>query len=110
MSYRSSPILARMCSFQRRRRNTPQYILWRSPMLSSNYNPDVLSCIANLSSDEVFTPPQLANQMLDILPKEIWSDKSITFLDPVCKSVFFQAEDGIRDWSVTGVQTCALPI
>src|SRR5262249_58372940 len=24
--------------------------------------------------------------------------------------VFFQAEDGIRDWSVTGVQTCALPI
>ena len=23
---------------------------------------------------------------------------------------FFQAEDGIRDWSVTGVQTCALPI
>src|ERR1019366_3237906 len=27
--------------------------------------------------------------------------------EPVC---FFQAEDGIRDWSVTGVQTCALPI
>src|SRR5258706_14341067 len=25
-------------------------------------------------------------------------------------SFFFQAEDGIRDWSVTGVQTCALPI
>src|SRR5258706_9130594 len=23
---------------------------------------------------------------------------------------FLQAEDGIRDWSVTGVQTCALPI
>ena len=40
----------------------------------SNYNPDVLSCLANLSSDEVFTPPQLANQMLDLLPAEIWSD------------------------------------
>ena len=26
------------------------------------------------------------------------------------KFFFFQAEDGIRDWSVTGVQTCALPI
>ena len=26
------------------------------------------------------------------------------------KGVFFQAEAGIRDWSVTGVQTCALPI
>src|SRR5262249_56482655 len=25
-------------------------------------------------------------------------------------SFFLQAEDGIRDWSVTGVQTCALPI
>ena len=28
----------------------------------------------------------------------------------VVKFFFFQAEDGIRDWSVTGVQTCALPI
>src|SRR5262249_61685913 len=26
------------------------------------------------------------------------------------RAFFFQAEDGIRDWSVTGVQTCALPI
>src|SRR5262249_58167693 len=31
--------------------------------------------------------------------------------DTSCVSFFvFQAEDGIRDWSVTGVQTCALPI
>jgi len=37
-------------------------------MLNNNYNPDVLSCIANLSSDEVFTPPELVNQMLDLLP------------------------------------------
>src|SRR5438046_5467835 len=28
----------------------------------------------------------------------------------VCFFFFFQAEDGIRDWSVTGIQTCALPI
>lgn len=52
----------------------------------SSYNPDVLSCLANLSSDEVFTPPGLANKILDLLPPEIWSDQSATFLDPVCKS------------------------
>ncbi len=39
---------------------------------SSNYNPDVLTCLANLSSDEVFTPPKMANQILDLLPKAIW--------------------------------------
>lgn len=56
------------------------------------YNPDVLSCIANLSSDEVFTPPQLANQMLDLLPAELWRDKKATFLDPGCKSGVFLRE------------------
>jgi site-specific DNA-methyltransferase (adenine-specific) len=61
-------------------------------LTSSNYNPDVLSCIANLSSDEVFTPPQLVNQILDMLPKEIWSDKNATFLDPGCKSGVFLRE------------------
>lgn len=59
---------------------------------NNNYNPDVLSCLANLSSDEVFTPPQLANQILDLLPKEIWSDKNACFLDPVCKSGVFLRE------------------
>ncbi len=59
---------------------------------STNYNPDVLTCLANLSSDEVFTPPQLANQILDLLPKEIWSDKNTKFLDPVCKSGVFLRE------------------
>ncbi len=58
----------------------------------SNYNPDVLSCLANLSSDEVFTPPQVANQMLDLLPAEIWSDPTVTFLDPACKSGVFLRE------------------
>jgi hypothetical protein len=57
-----------------------------------NYNPDVLSCLANLSSDEVFTPPQMANQMLDMLPATLWSDPSATFLDPVCKSGVFLRE------------------
>lgn len=61
-------------------------------MFKSNYNPDVLSCIANLSSDEVFTPPQLANRMLDLLPDELWSDKNATFLDPGCKSGVFLRE------------------
>ena len=56
------------------------------------YNPDVLSCIANLSNDEVFTPPEIANQMLDMLPEELWSDSSATFLDPACKSGVFLRE------------------
>lgn len=61
-------------------------------MLQSNYNPDVLSCIANLSSDEVFTPPQLVNRILDLLPADLWSDKKATFLDPACKSGVFLRE------------------
>ena len=61
-------------------------------MFSSSYNPDVLTCIANLSSDEVFTPPQLVNRILDLLPAELWSDKKATFLDPGCKSGVFLRE------------------
>lgn len=57
-----------------------------------NYNPDILSCLANLSSDEVFTPPRLVNEMLDLLPPEIWRDRSVTFLDPVCKTGVFLRE------------------
>ena len=34
-------------------------------LYTSAYNPDVLSCIANLSNDEVFTPPEVANAMLE---------------------------------------------
>ena len=61
-------------------------------MLQSNYNPDVLTCLANLSSDEVFTPPQMANDILDMLPAKLWRDPNATFLDPVCKSgVFLRA-------------------
>ena len=60
--------------------------------MTSNYNPDVLSCLANLSNDEVFTPPQLVNQILDMLPPEIWSDKNARFLDPFCKTGVFLRE------------------
>lgn len=58
----------------------------------STYNPDVLSCIANLSSDEVFTPPEVANAMLDMLPQELFTDPSTTFLDPAVKSGVFLRE------------------
>lgn len=59
---------------------------------SGNYNPDILTCLANLSSDEVFTPPKVANEVLDHLPSEIWSDKNARFLDPFCKSGVFPRE------------------
>lgn len=61
-------------------------------MITTNYNPDVLSCLANLSNDEVFTPPGLANDILDLLPASIWRDSNTTFLDPVSKSGVFLRE------------------
>lgn len=61
-------------------------------LLNTNYNPDVLSCLANLSSDEVFTPPEVVNNMLDMLPEYIWSDSNATFLDPGTKSGVFLRE------------------
>lgn len=61
-------------------------------LISPNYNPDVLTCIANLSSDEVFTPPKMANAVLDLLPADLWQDPNATFLDPVCKSGIFPRE------------------
>ena len=64
-------------------------------------NPDVLTCIANLSNDEVFTPPEFANRMLDTLTDawaaehngaNIWADKHLRFLDPCTKSGVFLRE------------------
>jgi len=64
-------------------------------------NPDVLTCIANLSNDEVFTPPEFANRMLDMLAEawaaanggaDIWADKTVRFLDPCTKSGVFLRE------------------
>lgn len=70
-----------------------------------NRNPDVLTCIANLSNDEVFTPPDFANQMLDRVAAAwatanggavIWEDPSVTFLDPFTKSGVFLREITLR--------------
>ncbi len=61
-------------------------------MIITNYNPDVLSCLANLSNDEVFTPPSLVNDILDLLPAELWSNPDAKFLDPVSKSGVFLRE------------------
>lgn len=61
-------------------------------MAEINYNPDVLTCLANLSNDEVFTPPSVANAMLDLLPQELFSDPNTRFLDPACKSGVFLRE------------------
>ncbi len=61
-------------------------------MKKTNYNPDVLSCLANLSNDEVFTPPALVNQILDMLPSDLWKNKNAKFLDPVSKSGVFLRE------------------
>lgn len=72
-------------------------------LYSSTYNPDVLSCIANLSNDEVFTPPNVANAMLDMLPQELFKNPNTTFLDPACKSGVFLREiakrliEGLKD-------------
>ena len=59
---------------------------------SKNHNPDVLNCLANLSSDEVFTSPKIANEMLDMLPEELFTNPNTTFLDPCCKSGVFLRE------------------
>lgn len=56
------------------------------------YKPDVLSCLADLSNDEVFTPPDVANKMLDMLPQELFRDPNTKFLDPACKSGVFLRE------------------
>jgi len=61
-------------------------------MANKEYNPDILNCLANLSSDEVFTSPELANKMLDLLPQELFADPKTRFLDPCCKSGVFLRE------------------
>lgn len=61
-------------------------------MITQNYNPDVLTCLANLSNDEVFTPPSVVNKMLDMLPTELWSNPDAKFLDPVSKTGVFLRE------------------
>mgnify|MGYP000191606598 CR=1 FL=1 len=73
----------------------------QAPFRLKGRNPDVLSCIANLSNDEVFTPPEFANRMLDTLTEawaadndgeNIWENSEVTFLDPCTKSGVFLRE------------------
>ena len=75
-------------------------------------NPDVLTCISNLSNDEVFTPPEFANRMLDTLAEawaadnggaNLWADSSVKFLDPFTKSGVFLRE--ITSRLVAGLET-----
>ena len=73
----------------------------RNDLYTSTYNPDVLSCIANLSNDEVFTPPEIAKSMLDRVEEAwaqdnngevLWENPNIKFLDPFTKSGIFLRE------------------
>ena len=57
-----------------------------------DYNPDVLACLANLSNDEVFTPPAIANKILNSLPSELWENPNTKILEPVSKSGVFLRE------------------
>ena len=60
--------------------------------MKEQYSPDILNCLANLSSDEVFTSPELANSMLDLLPQELFRSTKTRFLDPCAKSGVFLRE------------------
>ena len=71
--------------------------------LEELHKPDILDCISHLSSDEVFTPPKLVNEILDTLPQELFTNPDTKFLDPCCKSGVFLREiakrliDGLAD-------------
>ena len=54
--------------------------------------PDILEVIANLSNDAVFTPPKVANAVLDLLPAEVWTDPTLRWLDPGAKTGVFPRE------------------
>jgi site-specific DNA-methyltransferase (adenine-specific) len=54
--------------------------------------PDILEVIANLSNDAVFTPPKVANAVLDLLPSEVWTDPTLRWLDPAAKTGVFPRE------------------
>ncbi|MDH6536538.1 Eco57I restriction-modification methylase domain-containing protein [Aurantimicrobium minutum] len=66
--------------------------------------PDVLETLAQLPNDEVFTPPYFVNEMLDLLPTEVWSNPTFRWLDPGAKSGSYLREAskrlmvGLEDW------------
>lgn len=70
--------------------------------LKELHNPDILDCIAHLSSDEVFTPPKVVNEMLDMLPEELFTSPNTKFLDPCSKSGVFLREIAKR--LITGLE------
>lgn len=61
-------------------------------MIKEMHNPDVLNCLANLSSDEVFTSPKIVNEMLDMLPQDLFTNPNTKFLEPCSKSGVFLRE------------------
>lgn len=65
-------------------------------LINQRHTPDILDCIANLSNDEVFTPPELANKVLDLLPEEVWHNKNLKWLDPACKTGIFLRQIAVR--------------
>lgn len=73
-------------------------------MIAAQRIPDILDCLAQLSNDEVPTPPSLTRAMLDLLPDEVWSNPDYKWLDPSCKSGIFLREiaarllDGLSQW------------
>jgi site-specific DNA-methyltransferase (adenine-specific) len=71
---------------------------------SVQHVPDILDCLAQLSNDEVPTPPELARSMLGLLPEDVWSEPDYRWLDPCCKSGVFLREvasrllSGLAEW------------
>lgn len=61
-------------------------------ILKNKLSPDILDCIADLSNDEIFTSPKLANKILDTLPPDLWKNPHVKFLDPTCKTGVFLRE------------------
>lgn len=67
----------------------PEKVNLFTRLIKGGHVPDILDCIANLSSDEVFTPPELVDKVLDLFPEDIWSNPDLKWLDPACKTGIF---------------------
>ncbi len=71
-------------------------------LLQSKSQPDILEVMADLSNDEVFTPPKVANAVLDLLPERVWHDPTLRWLDPGCKTGVFLRE--VTKRLITGLE------
>lgn len=71
---------------------------------SHDHVPDILDSLAQLSNSAVPTPPRLAREMLDLLPKAVWTEPDYRWLEPCSKSGVFLKEvaarllDGLAEW------------